>query len=276
MAELPITPDVYSALVQLLFDHAGLALEPGKEYLFRARLGPILQRHQIPGFERLIERLREAGTRELLLEVVEAMVTTETSFFRDFHPFETLRTKVLPALIAGRRDRRELNIWCGASSSGQEPYSLAILIREHFPELDSWKVFLSATDISREMLNRSREGIYSQLEVNRGLPAPLLVKWFHQEGNRWRIDERIRRMVTFSQLNLTQAWPPMPTWDLILLRNVMIYFETDTKVSILARIAGRLASDGYLLLGGAETTFKLNDDLVRVEGLKSGFYRRKE
>lgn len=276
MGELTITPVVYSALVQLLLVHAGLSLDPGKEYLIRARLGPTLQRHQIASFEQLMERLRRATTRELLLEVVEAMVTTETSFFRDFHPFETLRTKVLPELIDSRREKRELNIWCGASSSGQEPYSIAMLIREHFQELDSWKVVLSSTDISREMLNRSREGIYSQLEVNRGLPATLLLKWFRQEGNRWHLDERIRSLVNFSQLNLTQAWPPMPTWDLVLLRNVMIYFEPETKASILERIVRRLAPDGYLLLGGAETTFNLNDQLVRIEGLKAGFYRRKE
>ena len=275
MAEFPLTPEIYSALARWLLQHAGLVLEADKEYLVRARLGPVLQRHEFAGFDQLVQRLAAGSSRELLLEVIEAMVTTETSFFRDHHPFETLRTQVLPELIATRSGKRELNIWCAASASGQEPYSVAMLIREHFPELESWKVHLSATDISREMLKRSSEGRYSQLEVNRGLPATLLVKWFHQEGNHWRLDERIRRMVTFSQLNLTQAWPPMPAWDLVLLRNVMIYFEAESKVSILSRIARRMAPDGYLLLGGAETTFNLSDEWLRVENLKSGFYQRK-
>ncbi|MFN9718982.1 MAG: CheR family methyltransferase, partial [Planctomycetota bacterium] len=145
-------------------------------------------------------------------------------------------------------------------------------LREYFPELESWRINFLATDISREMLTRCREGRYSQFEVNRGLPTPLLLKWFHQQGAYWLLDERIRNMVSFSQINLPLAWPSMPMWDLVFMRNVMIYFETEAKKSILTRVARSLARDGYLILGGAETTFSLYDGLVRVENLKSGYY----
>jgi chemotaxis protein methyltransferase CheR len=252
-----------------------LVLESGKEYLIRSRLTPLLNRHKLSSFEELLDSLAKARDRMLLTELIEAMVTTETSFFRDFHPFETLRKAVLPELIARRRSTKTLNIWCAASSSGQEPYSVAMLLREYFPELTDWKILLSATDISQEMLARCRLGSYSQLEVNRGLPATMLLKWFRQNGSDWQLDERIRSMVTFSQLNLTQAWPPMPTWDLVFLRNVMIYFEPEAKRVIFAKLARYLTRDGYLLLGGAETTFNLSHDFVRVEELKSGFYRLK-
>lgn len=272
MDEPVITPSFYESLAGILLEQAGLVLEDGKEYLIRSRLIPLLQRYEFGSFEELLQALERAENRSLLTEVIEAMVTTETSFFRDFHPFETLRKAVLPELIARRREKKALNIWCAASSSGQEPYSVAILLREYFPELRDWKILLSATDISREMLERSRRGRYSQLEVNRGLPAALLIKWFKQEGTEWQIDERIRESVTFSQLNLMQAWPAMPMWDLVLIRNVMIYFEPDAKRTILNKVARNLAKDGYLLLGGAETTFNLSDEFVRVEELKSGFY----
>ncbi|HND54255.1 MAG TPA: protein-glutamate O-methyltransferase CheR [Pirellulaceae bacterium] len=275
VAEIVITPAAFEFLARMLLEQCGLVLEPGKEYLLRGRLAPLIERHKLGSFDQLLLRLREGGGNGLLTDVVEAMVTTETSFFRDFHPFETLRKTVLPALIEKRRPLRQLNIWCGASSSGQEPYSVAILLREYFPELDSWRINFTATDISRDMLKRSRDGRYSQLEVNRGLPTPLLLKWFKQEGAHWQLDDHIRKTITFSQLNLTQPWPPMPTWDLVFLRNVMIYFEPEAKKAILGRIARSLAKDGYLLLGGAETTLNLHDGYQRVEALKSGFYQLK-
>lgn len=275
MAETLITPAAFQSLSRLLYEQCGLVLEPGKEYLVRGRLTPIMEKHRCSSLDQLLQRLQINGSTGLLTEVIEAMVTTETSFFRDFHPFETLRKTVLPALIDQRRKKKQLNIWCAASSSGQEPYSVALLIRDAFPELESWKVFFSATDLSRDMLARCRTGRYSQLEVNRGLPTPLLLKWFQQEGANWQIDDRIRQTLSFSQLNLTQPWPPMPTWDLVLMRNVMIYFDAESKTAILARLTRVLAKDGFLILGGAETTLNLHDGYQRVETLKSGFYQLK-
>ena len=275
MAETIVSAADFAFVAKMLREQCALVLEPGKEYLVKARLTPLAQKHGLASIDQLIERLRRGGDDGLLTEVVEAMVTTETSFFRDIHPFETLKTTVLPQLIELRRSERQLNIWCAASSSGQEPYSIAILLREYFPELSSWRINLSATDLSQEMLQRSRAGRYSQVEVNRGLPTPLLLKWFRQEGAFWQLDDTIRSMITFTQINLAQPWPAMPMWDLVFLRNVMIYFDNAAKTNILGRVARVLCKDGYLLLGGAETTLNLDDSYYRIETLKSGFYQLK-
>ncbi len=274
MIDTSLSAENFALVARLMREACGLVLEPGKEYLVKARLAPVAQRHETQSVDRLIDRLRR-DSNGLVAEVVEAMVTTETSFFRDIHPFETLKKSVLPELIQRRAATRQLNFWCAASSSGQEPYSLAILLHEYFPQLANWRINFLSTDVSRNMLARSEAGRYSQSEVNRGLPTPILLKCFRQEGGYWQIDERLRRMVTFTPLNLIEPWPAMTQWDLVLLRNVMIYFDTDQKRTILGRLARVLAPDGYLLLGGAETTLNLNDTLVRVETLKSGFYQRK-
>ena len=273
-----MTPSDFAFVCKLLNERSAIALEPGKEYLVDSRLLPVARKHGLPSAAAFIAKLREPDANGLVDELVEAMVTTETSFFRDVHPFEVLKKTVLPELIAARRGTRRLSIWCAAASSGQEPYTLALVLKEWFPELDTWDVTLQATDISQTMLARCREGVYSQLEVNRGLPAALLVKWFKQEGTRWRIDDRLRSSVSFRPLNLATAWPPMPAFDIIFLRNVMIYFEVPTKREILAKMARLLRPDGYLVLGGAETTLNLSDAFQRVEALKCGYYRlaRKE
>jgi chemotaxis protein methyltransferase CheR len=274
VAETTVSAADFAFVANLVRERCALVLEPGKEYLVKSRLLPLAQRHGLTGIEPLIDRLR-GSDNGLTTEVVEAMLTTETSFFRDIHPFETLKKTVLPELIEACRARRQLNIWFAASSSGQEPYSVALIVKEWFPELNSWQLNLLATDISQEMLNRSRAGRYTQLEVNRGLPTPLLLKWFRQEGMYWQLDERIRSMVTFAPLNLAQAWPAMPAWDLVFLRNVMIYFDNDVKKAILSRVGRLLNKDGYLLLGGAETTLNLDDSFHRIEALKAGFYQLK-
>jgi chemotaxis protein methyltransferase CheR len=274
--ETALTTANFARVAQLLREQCGQVLEPGKEYLVKSRLTPVAQKHGTASIDQLIERLQERGVNGLVTDVIEAMVTTETFFFRDTHPFETLKTFVLPELIERRKSMRQLNIWCAASSSGQEPYSVAMLLHEYFPQLHSWRVNISACDISQNMLERSRAGRYSQVEVNRGLPPPLLVKWFRQEGGNWHLDDRLRSAVTFSQMNLAQPfWPAMPTWDLVLLRNVMIYLDMDVKRSILDRVVRVLSPDGYLLLGGAETTLNLSDAFYPVEALKSGFFRLK-
>lgn len=275
MNDAVVTAEDYAFVANLLRERCALVLEPGKEYLIKARLAPVAQRHRLESIPLLINRIRNEGQNGLATEVVEAMVTTETSFFRDIHPFETLKQTVLPELIERRRAQRQLNIWCAASSSGQEPYSIALLLKEHFPELSSWRVHLTATDLSNEMLQRSRAGRYSQIEVNRGLPTTLLLKWFRQEGTYWQLDEQIRSMVSFSQLNLAQPWPAMPAWDLVFLRNVMIYFDNAVKKELLGRVSRLLHKESYLLLGGSETTLNLDDSFQRVESLKSGYYQLK-
>ena len=275
MTDTSLTAQNFAFVSQLLRDECGLILEPGKEYLVKARLAPVAQRRNYSTINALIGQLRDSKGDGLISEVVEAMLTTETFFFRDVRPFESLQKSILPELIQRRAAVRQLNIWCAASSSGQEPYSIAILLREHFPELSNWRINFWATDISSEMLSRSRAGRYSPLEVARGLPPGLLSKWFREDEGHWYVDEQLRKSVTFSQINLIHPWPRMPAWDLVLLRNVMIYFDSDMKRLILDRLAQVLAPDGYLLLGGAETTLNLNDSFIRHEALNAGFYRRR-
>jgi chemotaxis protein methyltransferase CheR len=274
LAETTLSAADFAFIANLVRQRCALVLEPGKEYLVKSRLLPLAQRHGLTGIAALIDRLRRSDDG-LTTEVLEAMVTNETSFFRDLHPFDALKKQVLPQLIEARRAQRQLKIWFAASSSGQEPYSVALILKEWFPELNTWRLNLSATDISQEMLGRARAGRYTQVEVNRGLPTPLLLKWFRQEGAHWQLDDRIRSMVTFSPLNLAQPWPAMPPWDLVFLRNVMIYFDNNVKKMILGRIGRVLNKDGYLLLGGAETTLSLDDSFYRVETLKAGFYQLK-
>jgi chemotaxis protein methyltransferase CheR len=268
-----MTEQDYAYVAKQLLDRSSIVLEPGKEYLLESRLTPVARRHGLTTATEFIQKLRLTGGNGPMTELVEAMVTTETSFFRDVHPWETLRRTVIPEFIRTRGAERRLNVWCAASSSGQEPYTFALLLKEYFPELAGWTLKLVATDISNEMLRRSKEGRYSQIEVNRGLPIALLLKYFRQEGANWQLRQDVRDMIEFQLLNLAGLWPAMPPLDLILLRNVMIYFDVDTKKSILRKVSRVLRPDGYLMLGGAETTFNLDDSFRRVEGLMGGFYR---
>jgi chemotaxis protein methyltransferase CheR len=268
-----MTDQEFDIIRKMLQERSGIVLEPGKEYLVETRLAPIVRQRNLNSVGELIAQLRLQSANGLQRQIVEAMVTTESSFFRDHHPFEGLRKIVLPGLMKRRSQERRLNIWCAASSTGQEPYSIALLMREHLPDLAGWRVSILATDLSRHVLDRAREGRFNQIEVNRGLPAALLVKYFDQHGTDWQLKSTIRAMVDFQDINLAQAWPPLPAMDLVLIRNVMIYFDVETKKAILNRLQRVLKPDGYLLLGGAETTFGLNDSYVRIEPLKAGFYQ---
>ena len=201
------------------------------------------------------------------------MTTNETSFFRDLRPFEALRKDVLPPLLAARAERKSLVIWSAACSSGQEPYTIAILLREHFPQLRDWNVQIIASDLSRQMLDRAERGEYSQLEVNRGLPAALLIKYFQKSGLYWRIKPEIARLVRFVPINLIGPWPPLGVLDIVFLRNVMIYFSPEAKRQILPKIRRQLAADGTLILGGAETTLGIDDGWERFNHGKAATYR---
>jgi len=263
----------FSYLCELVKNSTAIALDTGREYLMDARLTPIAQQEGFRTVSELISRVRSGGSQQLQWKVVEAMTTNETSFFRDVKPYEALRTMVLPALMQPRQSERKLSIWCAACSSGQEPYSIAMLLREHFPELQSWKVTIIATDISTEMLDKSRQGRYSQLEVNRGLPANYLVKYFKKDGTDWQIDESIRKMIDIRRMNLSVAWPLMPPMDIVMLRNVMIYFPVETKKQILKNMRSVMRPDGYLFLGTAETTINL-DANFSCESFKNVSYYR--
>jgi chemotaxis protein methyltransferase CheR len=248
----------------LLLERSAHSLEDDKVYLVETRLLPLARRHGFDSVEGLVLRLRARSDPGLLAELVEAMTINETLFFRDGGPFEVLRRVVLPELLARRAAARRLNIWSAACSTGQEPYSVAMILRQHFPALAGWDVRLVASDLSDAVLERARRGRYSELEVSRGLPPELREACFRQEEDGWQIRDELRRMVDFRRINLSGAWPTLPPLDLVLLRNVLIYFDPPTRRRILARIRGVLQPDGYLLLGGAETTHNLDDGFVPV------------
>ncbi len=258
---------------RLVLEHSAIVLEEDKGYLVESRLLPLARREGFASLDRLVQRLQTEPFNGLHRQTVEALTTNETSFFRDFHPFEALRKFVLPDLMSRRAAQRELRVWCAASSSGQEPYSLAMLIRENFPHLANWKLHILATDISTDILARAREGRYSQLEVNRGLPATLLVKYFQKRGYDWYLCDDIRRMVDYQALNLADPWPSLPSLDLVLLRNVLIYFGMETKKAVLSKVRKILKPDGYFFLGAAETTFSIDDSYERVQFERATCYR---
>jgi chemotaxis protein methyltransferase CheR len=257
----------------LLREHSALSLDESKYYLVESRLEPLAREEGFPSLQSMIQRLKAAANTPLHHKVVDAMTTNETSFFRDVRPFRLLEKLILPQLMAARANERSLNIWCAASSSGQEPYSFAMLLRESFPALAAWRLRFIASDISEAMLQRCRSGRYSQLEVNRGLPAAMLVKYFRKIGTEWEIDEKVRRIVELQRINLIEAWPGLPSLDLILMRNVLIYFEVEKKKEILARARRLLRSDGYLLLGGSETTLNIDDAFEPVQFEQTSCYQ---
>ncbi len=258
---------------KLVMKRSAIVLEPEKSYLVESRLLPLARREGLASIAELVARMRSNPLNELQQKVVEAMTTNETSFFRDVIPFEALRKNVLPDLIKKRTRQRSLNIWCGASSTGQEPYSIAMLLCEHFANYGDWNINIVATDLSKDVLERAREGRYNQIEVNRGLPASLLLKYFERRGTEWHLTQAVRRLVEFRQLNLLEASWKMAAWDVVFLRNVLIYFDVATKKSILGKVRQVLRPDGYLFLGGAETTMNLDVAFERTEYERAGCYR---
>jgi chemotaxis protein methyltransferase CheR len=259
----------------LVRDRTAIVLEPGKEYLAVTRLDPVVRRAGLGSLSELVATLREDDDPGLSAQVIDALTTNETTFFRDVYPFESLRTHVLPELIDRKGLSRSLFIWSAGCSSGQEPYSVAMLIREDFPELAGWQITILGTDVSIAMLERARAGRYGQIEVNRGLPADMLVKYFRRVGLGWEIDASVREMVRFRHQNLVDPWPSLPPMDLVLMRNVMIYFDVSTKQAILERVREVMAPYGYLLLGTSETTLHLDDTFRRHAVGPTGWYRRK-
>ena len=256
-----LTAPDYAMLRTLLHQRTGIRLDEGKEYFIEMRLCALATDEGFGSPADVIEVLRtEENWGVLHRRVAEALAIAETSWFRDVHPFDELRRSVLPQVIQKRAATRELRIWSAACASGQEPYSVAMLLREYFPQLVSWHVHLLATDFSTTVLRRAREAVYSQIEVNRGLPAPMLVKWFRKDGLDWRLRDDARNAVEFRELNLTAPWPAMPAQDIVLMRNVLLYFDTPARRAVLRNVHRVLAPDGLLFLGGSESTLT-NDDV---------------
>jgi len=265
-----VTPLDYEFLRKFLKERSGLDLSADKQYLVESRLIPLARKSGLPGIAELVAKIK-SGAEALTSEVVEAMTTNETFFFRDKIPFDHLRETIFPALVQARASRRSLRIWCAASSTGQEPYSIAMCVKQ-FTGLSGWRVEIVATDLSQEVLEKSKAGIYSQFEVQRGLPIQMLVKHFTQIGELWQLNADIRGMVQHRQLNLLQDFSHLGTFDVIFCRNVLIYFDQDTKVGIFDRLARLLDTDGVLLLGAAESVVGITD-AFKPYPEKRGLYR---
>lgn len=264
-----LTKNEFDVIRGLVRERAGIVLEEGKEYLVESRMAALLRTKVIASLGDLMKGLGEKS-KDVEELVVDALTTNETSFFRDGKPWELLRECILPELVERCRAKREINIWCAASSSGQEPVSLALLMRDSFPEIANWNVRIVATDISEDMLERCRSGIYSQLEVSRGLPSSMLVRYFEKEGVKWKVSAAVRKMIEYRWLNLMEPLPILPPIDLVMIRNVLIYFDEETKLGILGRIQKVLRPNGYLMLGTAETARSAPFDRVKNE--KSSYY----
>ncbi|HUC49334.1 MAG TPA: protein-glutamate O-methyltransferase CheR [Xanthobacteraceae bacterium] len=254
-----MTPHDYDFLRRCLKERSGLVLSADKQYLVESRLLPVARRAGVATLGELVGMLRNAEDATLMTSVVEAMTTNETFFFRDKVPFEHFRTTIMPALLAARRHARAIRIWCAASSTGQEPYSLAMCLKDFEHAIAGWRIELLATDLSGEVLEKARQGIYSQFEVQRGLPIQLLVKHFTRTGEFWQIAPDLRAVVRYRQLNLLADFSQLGMFDAVFCRNVLIYFDAETKVGVLNRLAKVTASDGYLVLGAAETVVGLTD-----------------
>jgi len=269
---MAISKTDFEYISQLARSQAAIVLETGKEYLVENRLTPLAEQEGYGTLEKFISELRSKPVNGLHHKVVDAMTTNETSFFRDFHPYEALRKHILPKLIQQRAATRQLTIWSAACSTGQEPYTLAMLLREHFPQLNDWRVTILATDLSPTVLKTAQAGNYSQFEVNRGLPAAYLIKYFIKEGERWSIKPELKKNIEFRPMNLIQSWPIMPPFDLVFIRNVMIYFDVDIKKMLLKRIRNCLVPHGYLFLGTAETTLNIDPEYNPVTFDKTVVY----
>jgi chemotaxis protein methyltransferase CheR len=272
---MPLSQAELNIVRALVRERSAIVLDEDKGYLVESRLLPLAQQEGLESVSSLVARLGRASTG-LERQVVEAMATNETYFFRDVRPFDVLRQQVLPELVQRRAGERALRIWSAACSSGQEPHSIAMLLRAHQVVPLGWQVRLLGTDLSTGMLGRARQGRYSQMEINRGLPAALLVKYFERAGLEWQLKDEVRRMVEFSALNLIEDWPALPPLDVVFLRNVLIYFDVPTKKQVLANLRRVLRPDGYLFLGGAETTLNLDENYERApfEGVSCFRLRR--
>jgi chemotaxis protein methyltransferase CheR len=256
--------DEFDILSNLVKERSGLVLTRDKAYLLESRLLPIVRKWQLKTLAELAAAVRGHADAGLVRAVVEAMTTNESFFFRDVKPFDQFKAFVLPHLLRSRASTRAIRIWSAACSSGQEPYSLGMILTEQRALLANWRIEILATDLSTEILEKAQAGLYSQFEVQRGLPIQLLVKYFKQQGDRWQIDPAIRAMVNFRQLNLLDDFAALGRFDVIFCRNVLIYFDQPTKTLVLNRLSRQMAPDGHLYLGGAETVLGITDKLQPV------------
>ena len=266
-----MNPPDYEYLRKLLKERSGLDLSADKQYLIESRLLPLARKAGLSGISALVQKL-QGGSSALITSVVEAMTTNETFFFRDKVPFDHFRDTIMPEILKARASRRSVRIWCAAGSTGQEPYSLAMTLKEMGAALTGWRVEIIATDLSQEVLEKAKSGVYSQFEVQRGLPIQMLMKYFKQSGETWQVNPELRAMIQHRQLNLLQDFSHLGTFDVIFCRNVLIYFDQETKINIFNRLARQIEPDGFMVLGAAETVVGLTDTFKPVAD-RRGLYR---
>lgn len=264
----------FEYLRKLVRDHSAIVLDADKAYLAESRLAGIASSNQCRTVSDLIFRLRTEPFHEAHGRVLDAMTNNETWFFRDLGPFLAMERVILPELLKKRSSEKRIRIWSAAASSGQEAYSTAMLLHSKF-NLPNWEYVIRGTDISSSILERARTGKYTQMEVNRGLPANLLARYFHKEGSAWYIGSEIKKKVTFELLNLAESWPATPSFDVIFLRNVLIYLDMETRRKILTRVRRVLRPDGFLFLGCAESMLNVDESFERIQFESSAYYRLK-
>ena len=249
----------YDFLSTLVKNESGLVLTQDKSYLLESRLMPIVRKRELSTLADLVKLAKSGSDKSITKEITDAMTTNESFFFRDNKPFEIFQNAVLPRLIETRKFKKSFKIWCAAASSGQEPYSLAMILKEEARKLAGWRTDILATDISTDILKKAKQGLYSQFEVQRGLPVTKLVQHFEKDGDNWQISNELRSMVEYKEFNLLDSLKPLGIFDVVFCRNVLIYFDQETKTKILSEICNILTSDGLLFLGGAETVLGLSD-----------------
>jgi chemotaxis protein methyltransferase CheR len=267
-----VKPDDFAYFTKYIYDQTGLVLGPDKMYLIESRLAPLARKWNVATIDLLVGQLRSTKDAALQRDVVDAMMTNESFFFRDGKPFDQFRQLILPALLQSRAAKKSFRIWCAAASTGQEPYTLAMILKEEAAKLAGWRVDIVGTDISHEALERAKAGIYTQFEVQRGLPITLLVKYFKQQGDKWGIAPEIRTAVQYRSFNLLSDFASLGSFDVIFCRNVLIYFDQKTKGQILDRMAKLMPADGVLYLGGAETVLGVTERFQPMPGQR-GIYQ---
>ncbi|OAQ21297.1 CheR family methyltransferase [Thermosulfurimonas dismutans] len=270
-------PEIFNFFTLLVEKASGISLKSGKEYLLQSRLDELAKALGYKNHEELYQVAKTKLTRQLLDQIIDALTTNETYFFRDQHPFEALRKEIIPELIEKRKTKKVLKFWSAACSTGQEPYSIAMLLKEYFPDLlSSWRIEILASDISDSALKKAKSGIYSQIEVNRGLPVTFLVKYFKQQGAHWVIDESLKKLIVFRKINLVEPLRLTPSYDVILCRYVLIYFSPDMKKKVWDNLCRVLAPGGYIFLGATELAPSLPPDMEKKTIGRTVCYRKKD
>jgi chemotaxis protein methyltransferase CheR len=254
-----MSPAEYDYLRQFLKTRSGLVLSNEKQYLIESRLLPVARKAGLQSIAALVAKLKEPRETVLAEAVVEAMTTNESFFYRDKTPFDHFTQVMIPELMKSRASQKKIRIWCAAASTGQEPYTLAMCIKEMESKLAGWRFEILGTDISNEVLDRAKSGTYTQFEVQRGLPIQLLLKYFVQQGESWTISQQLRSMVQWKKFNLLESFASLGQFDIVFCRNVLIYFDQPTKADVLSRISKVMTPDGFLVLGAAETVVGLSD-----------------